>query len=126
MTRLPHASHSTRRLIRQSTELAVAAPAVVAHRLTQMARAGLAPGPADHAELQRMTLEKVAAFQQGWMAMWLEAWRWPWSLWSHGLPGARPPRGSAWEPWLRVAAAGLAPVHRKATANARRLGRRRP
>lgn len=106
--------------MRQSAELAVAAPSVVAHRLTQMARAGMRPGPADHAEMQRMTTEKLMAFQQGWMAMWIEAMRWPWTIMSGGMGGL----GSL-TPWVRMASAGLTPVHRTATANARRLGRRR-
>ena len=49
---------------RQATDLAVAAPQVVAHRLTRMAMAGANPSARDRREFTRMVSEKQTAFQQ--------------------------------------------------------------
>jgi len=69
-----------------------------------------------------MGVEKVFAFYESWNAMLLELFRAnldlalsPFRFWSFGR-GRR--RG------LRILGAGLAPIHRRATANARRLRRR--
>jgi hypothetical protein len=116
----------------QATELAWAAPQVMAHRLLRMATAGPQPSARDQREFARMGAEKMAAFYESWTAMafealrqqqawWLSAWRmsaWPWSW---------PPIGSARKrhhALQRIAAHGLAPVHRRTLANAKRLGRR--
>ena len=116
----------------QATELAWAAPQVIAHRLLRMATAGPQPSARDQREFARMGAEKMAAIYESWAAMafealrqqqawWLSAWRmpaWPWSW---------PPIGSARKrhhALQRIAAHGLAPVHRRTLANAKRLGRR--
>ena len=108
--RKPHAQ----RLARQFTELAFAAPQVVAHRTLRMAAASSPPSARDQAEFMRMGTEKVAAFYQSWGAMWM-------AMWALQFDFARAMSGAA----LSVTGAGLAPVHRRAVANARRLGRRR-
>ena len=116
----------------QATELAWAAPQVIAHRLLRMATAGPRPSARDQREFVLMGAEKMAAFYESWTAMtfealrqqqvwWVAAWRtmaWPWSW---------PPTGSTRQrhrALQRIAAHGLAPVHRRALANAKRLGRR--
>lgn len=120
------------------TELAVAAPQVVSHRLARMARSGPLPGAADRREFERMGAEKVAAFWESWTAMALQSWNtqqsvlaslqaaWWRTLW---FPFARPGRaafGPSPAQWhghtLDVLARGLAPVHRRAVANSKRLG----
>ena len=105
-----HAQQSLK-LAQHATELMVAAPQVVAHRLTRMAQAGHTPNARDRAEFQRMGAEKMAAFWESWQAMGLQAmmaWNLPW--WQSGSA------------WTTLMARGLAPVHRRAVANAKRLG----
>src|SRR3954471_2704457 len=106
-------------LARQATELAFAVPQVVAHRLTRLALAGPWPNARDRREFHGMGQEKVHAFWQSWFAMgWatVEAMQ---QATVAMLQGARVPLVDT----QRILAKGLAPVHRKATANARRLGR---
>ena len=78
---------------RQATDLAIAAPQVVAHRLTRMALAGANPSARDRREFTRMVSEKQTAFHQSWAAMglqsmvasqalmqaWMRMWWMPWS-----------------------------------------------
>jgi hypothetical protein len=115
MKRRRTAAHA--RLARQLTELAVAAPQVVLHRTTGMARAGLAPSAADMAEMARMSNEKVLAFYQSWGRMSLAAF----GSYASFFGSA----GAASTAAARVLSAGLVPVHAKAVANARRLGKAR-
>jgi hypothetical protein len=107
------------RLSRQATELAIAVPQVVAHRLARLALAGPVPSARDRREFHGMGQEKVLAFWQSWFAMgWamLEASQ---LAWVAVLQGARVPLPDA----HGILSKGLAPVHRRATANARRLAR---
>lgn len=120
-----------RTLARHVTELALAAPQVVAHRMTRMALAGAKPSARDRREFKLMSAEKKAAFQESWQAMGLHAWRaqqqmamqmWQaaWMPWA----GARGPSASQWQSaMLGVLGKGLKPVHRRAVANAKRLGK---
>jgi|APFre7841882630_1041343.scaffolds.fasta_scaffold270550_1 hypothetical protein len=121
---------------RETTELAAAVPIVVAHRVARMALAGPNPNVRDHREFARMSAEKVAAFSEAWVAMWdqslriqqevaLAAWRWWWSFWPTIRHWPALSKRDAPSAALRVLAKGLAPMHRRATANARRLGRAR-
>lgn len=123
-SRSPRASSAA-----QLLELGVAAPQVVAHRLARMASAGASPSARDRREFTGMVVEKQVAFAQAWTAMWLEGWRMQqrWLLaWFDSAP-ALPWRAAAdLAAWERVLARGIAPVHRRAVANARRLGRTRP
>lgn len=119
MPRMPARRRPHHSLARQSHELAVAVPLVVAHRLTRLALAGPLPSARDRREFHRMAQEKVHAFWQSWFAMgWaaLEALQQAWMAW---LGGARVPLVDAGA----ILGRGLAPVHRRATANARRLAR---
>ena len=119
-------------------ELAVAAPQVVAHRLVRLAAAGPQPGKADRREFHRMGAEKVAAFWESWAAMALQGWTvqqrtlanlqaaW-WRTWWTPLarPGAGafgPSAAQSQRHGLDVLSRGLAPVHRRAVANSKRLG----
>ena len=126
-------------------ELWMAVPAVVAMRTARMVAAGPVPNAADQVEFARMGSEKAHAFgasfaamaAQGqrahadWYATFVKAW-WsmcmkPWWLGpAHVLPGKRQQR--AWSrQYLADTAAmldhGLAPLHKAATENARRLSR---
>lgn len=111
----------------QLVELGIAAPQVVAHRLARMAAAGTRPSARDRREMVRMVVEKQAAFAQGWMAMWVEGWLAQQQLLlaclsgSPWAPGSAKQAGEAWE---RMLERGIAPVRRRAVANARRLSRR--
>lgn len=121
-------------LATQAAELAFAAPQVVAHRVARMAAAGARPSARDREEFTRMVAEKQAAFFESWGAMAVQAAAaqhalaasWWQSCWA--LPGGALTQGQAWARQaqgeaLGVLGKGLAPVHRKAVANAKRLAR---
>lgn len=122
-------------LVRQATQLAVAVPQVLTHRLARLAAAGAAPSQRDRREFTRMVAEKPAAFGQAWIAMALQAaaaqqafvlsmQRAAWAPWLGAVPpttGLAQWQGAA----LRALDKGLAPISRTATANAARLGRAR-
>ena len=121
-------------LAQQAAELALAVPQVVAHRMTRMALAGPHPSPRDRKEFARMVAEKNEAFGEAWRAMALHGVRTQQalgaSLFASFLSiakGRRPsPARSVAQlqhATLGVLGKGLAPVHRKAVANARRLAR---
>ena len=118
----------------KAAELAVAVPQVVTHRVTRMALAGPKLSPRDRKEFERMVAEKNAAFAASWVAMAQQAALAQQSLatsWMASFLGAgrgRQPSATAsarqWQAAaLGVLGKGLAPVHRKAVANARRLAR---
>jgi hypothetical protein len=110
---------SATKLSRQATELALAVPQVVAHRMTRMALAGPTLNARDRKEFHGMGQEKMVAFWQSWFGMgWAATQMWQ-KAWLAGLQGARVPLMDA----NRVLSQGLGPVHRKATANAKRLAR---
>jgi hypothetical protein len=125
------ARRSALRIGLQTTELMLSAPLVITHRLGRMRAAGAGISARDQREFQRMGAEKVAAFGESWNQMALQmlqanqqitqAWMAAW--W---LPARRPFARIAaqmQDSALRVIGGGLAPVHRRATANAKRLGR---
>lgn len=122
---------------RQATDLAVAAPQVVAYRLARMAAAGPNPSARDRREFTRMVSEKQTAFQQSWSAMglqsmvasqammqaWMRMWLTPWSTTSWN-GSALASQASQWQNAMwGVVGKGLAPVHRAAVSNAKRLAR---
>jgi hypothetical protein len=119
----------------QAAELAWAVPQVVAHRLARIAGAGLNPTLRDRKEFARMVSEKHDAFGESWQAM---AWQalhaqqaFAAALARAALSVPSPRRKNAAHALakelqrsaLAVAGKGLAPVHRRAVANAKRLGR---
>lgn len=110
-------------------EIAFAAPQVIAQRTSRMALAGAQPSARDRREMVRMGQEKAEAFGESWLAM-------GWRLWQLQTSAA----ASLWSQWLRqgpqmalaveqpllqalphIVATGLKPVHRRVTANAKRL-----
>jgi hypothetical protein len=131
---LSRRKHKTTSLVVKATELAFAAPQVVAHRLARMAIAGPTLSRRDRKEFKRMSAEKTEAFSESWNAMskqvldanqalaasifcsfWLPSLR---SIPSAGAVTARL-QGIA----VEVLGKGLSPVHRRAVANAKRLAR---
>ncbi|MFZ1640662.1 MAG: polyhydroxyalkanoate granule-associated phasin [Candidatus Contendobacter sp.] len=127
-------NRKTNSLVAKAAELAFAVPQVVAHRVTRMAIAGPSLSERDRKEFQRMCIEKTAAFGESWNAMTLQALRahqalaasFLRSFWSPSLKG-RPSASAVAAQWhsaaLGVLDKGLAPVHRTAVANAKRLAR---
>jgi hypothetical protein len=116
---MPRPRRRSRTVALQVAELAVAVPQVVAHRLTRLALAGAAPNERDRREFHQMSQEKVHAFWQSWFAMGWAVLRMQQQGWIALLQGARMPLIDLHQ----VLGQGLAPVHRAATANARRLAR---
>ena len=127
------------RLTRDAAQMANAVPQVVMHRVTRMMTAGALPSRRDQDEFYRMGAEKVAAFGESWTAMSMQAmaaqqqfagW-WMQTWWQVAMGGwLNPPTlqhlsNSAQQRWMNsmldVAARGMAPVHRRAVANAKRL-----
>lgn len=125
------ATRRARSVARHTTALAVAVPAVMAHRLTRVALAGPAPSARDRKEFALMASEKSAAFQSAWTRMTFEMMRahqalalrffgalWTPSFWT-GFGAARQLQDAA----LGVWGAGLRPLQQTAVANARRLAK---
>lgn len=106
-------------------ELGFAAPQVIAHRLTRMALAGPTISARDRKEFAGMVMEKQAAVAQACMGMFAEAARFQQQFALSLLTGATPRihAARAKSAASRIAGAGLAPIHRKAVANAKRLAR---
>jgi hypothetical protein len=122
-------------------ETAVASPQVIAHRTARMAVAGALPDPADRKEFTGMVQEKAEASAEAARGMALEVYRINQQLgysamqhWMRAWTGALTPSSRRMTTPLvspiqaavmtsRVVAKGLAPVHRRATANAKRLRR---
>jgi hypothetical protein len=118
----------------QTAELAMAVPQVVAHRVTRMAMAGASPSARERREFHRMGAEKLAAFNESWQAMALQTLRanqqlslWfmrsLWYPWIGTRPSVRATSRQLNNAALGILAKGIAPVHRRAVANAKRLGR---
>jgi hypothetical protein len=129
-----HRSRNAKSLASKAAELGLAVPQVVAHRVTRMGMAGPTLSERDRKEFQRMVAEKHSAFSEAWSAMAKESVRAHQSLavsyvrsfWSPSLRAKTSPRSIVAQ--LQNAAFGvfdkaLAPVHRKAVANAKRLAR---
>ena len=106
-------------------ELGFAAPQVIAHRLTRMALAGPTISARDRKEFAGMVMEKQAAVAHAWMAMFAEGVRMQQQFALSLFTGATPRQHAAraQSASLRVVSTGLAPFHRKAVANAKRLAR---
>ncbi len=130
-TRRPRNSKS---LLTQAAELSLAVPQVVAHRVARMAVAGHAPSARDRKEFALMLAEKKDAFGESWNAMAQQAVRanqslavsFMDSLWAPSLRGKASTTALATQlhhAALGVLGKGMAPVHRKAVANAKRLAR---
>jgi hypothetical protein len=121
-------------LSRKYTELTIAVPQVVAHRATRAALAGPIMSERDRREFQRMVNEKQAAFAQACLEMALpmlrinlqlmtalfRAFFAPFSLTTPSLAAAG---AKAHHAVVAVLGKGLAPIHRTAVLNAKRLSK---
>jgi len=119
-------------LATKSTQLALAAPQVIAHRISRVAQAGPRPSSRDHKEFTRMATEKQTAFLTAWNGMALEVFKYQQGFMLKWFQ-------AAWMPWtgtkmtfasmaaqlhkagMATVLSGLAPIHRTAVANAKRL-----
>lgn len=121
-------------LAAQSFELGIAAPQVIAHRLARMASAGTSPSARDRAEFHRMGVEKIAAMNEAWTAMATQAFlenqkfalsfmQSVWFPWMRPTPTAKSVSRQLNRAAVSVLGKGMAPVRRRAVANAKRLGR---
>ena len=121
----------------KSAELALAVPQVVAHRVARMALAGPSPSDRDRREFQLMVSEKQAAFAQAWTAMGMESFRASQAIatsmfgaffnpFSRNKSSAAVIATTVQNAAVGVLEKGLAPVHRKAVSNAKRLARTKP
>ena len=121
-------------LAAQATELSMAVPRVMAHRLTRMALAGSTPSERDRKEFDLMSSEKSAAFLESWKAMAVQSMRANQALsmsffrafWSPSMTEklcmgniTTQMQNAA----IGVLGKGMAPVHQRAVANAKRLSR---
>lgn len=122
----------TQSLVAKAADLAFAVPQVVAHRVTRMAIASPSLSKRDRKEFHRMGAEKMAAFSESWSAMAMQAFRanqalaasFLRSFWSPlWRPSASEIAAQLQNAALGVVGKGMAPVHRKAVANAKRLAR---
>lgn len=113
------------------SELAFAAPQVIAARLWQMAAAGPNISKRDQKEMFVMVNEKVAGFSEAWHTLWLESLRLQNKMFFDALamnPATPDSTVAMMESWSNAAfgalpATVLAPIHKRATANAKRLKR---
>ena len=130
-----HRTRTTKAVTRQVTDLAFAIPQVVAHRLTRMALAGTRPSARDRKEFYLMGAEKWTAFNESWAAMTMQLTRENqkmalammrslWFPWATTGPSTRSTADQMSAATMGVVHKGLAPVHRRAVANAKRLGSR--
>jgi hypothetical protein len=130
-------TRKTSLFMKQAAKLAIAVPQVVAHRMTLMAWAGPQPQSSDRRELKLMSDEKTEAFNESWIAMARQAFAAQQALsfsmfdslmWSplRGLPSAGAVVNQVNRAAMGVLSQGMAPVHRRAVANARRLSRHKP
>ncbi len=121
---------SVDRVGRQIGELAMATPQVMSYRMNRLASIGNWTRR-DLDELHLMGAEKVTAFFESWQAIGRQNMRFQQET-AAGIPTLLS------QPWLtkltpawvadhamRALSTGLAPVHRRAVANARRLAGKR-
>ena len=141
MTPSLRTSAHVQRLATKSLELSLAAPQVVAERVSRMMAAGPNPSAHDQQEFIRMGNEKVVAFCESWIGMWGEAYDAFWRAASSMVstpslltptssdPFAALGMGKVTNRMLKqqvnalacVLNAGISPVHAAAVSNAKRL-----
>lgn len=137
MTRALHKTAT--RVSAKASELSVAAPQVVAHRMARMFSAGAVPNASDQREFMRMGTEKLEAFVESWGAMSAQAMQAqqqmtlslvqtlcnPW-MWAAGpIKPLQHLHDQAQHSMLHLIEQGVDPLHRRAVANAKRLNRRK-
>lgn len=129
-------SRKSKALATKAVELAIAVPQVVAHRVARMAIAGPTLSERDRKEFNLMVVEKRTAFAQAFQAMATQTVRanqalaasflrsmWSPNFW--GKPAVRKAATQVQGAALGILGKGMAPVHRKAVANTKRLARTR-
>lgn len=118
----------------QAAALAVAVPQVIVHRAIRMAMAGASPSARDRKEFHRMGAEKVAALTESWNAMAVQTFRANqqlalsymqslWFPWLSPMSSAKSASRQLSNAALGILGKGMAPIRRRAVANAKRLGR---
>ena len=116
-------TRTQRAVARHLAEVAMAVPQILVHRAGVIAAAQ--PSEDHRRELNLMVSEKAAAFSESWIAMSMQAMRvnlaWSAGFFRSPLAPVTPDQMNA--DLLSVFGAGLAPVHRVAVANAKRLSR---
>ncbi len=123
-------------LAAQAAEMTMAVPQVVAHRVARMALAGHTPSERDREEFDLMSSEKSAAFLESWQAMTVQAmranqalsmsfFRALWSPTTVGKLSMCSMTAQVHNAAIGVLGKGMAPVHRRAVANAKRLSHTR-
>ncbi|MCB1753954.1 MAG: hypothetical protein KDJ38_00435 [Gammaproteobacteria bacterium] len=123
----------SRSVTNQLAELSMAVPQVVMQRLSLMMLAGPNPSARDLREMNMMWTEKMIAFHESWSAMTFEALRANqqlsrclfdsfWSCSPFNLLNAPAHTDYLQRTASNILGKGLAPVHRRAVANAKRLG----
>ncbi|MEX0604030.1 MAG: polyhydroxyalkanoate granule-associated phasin [Marinobacter sp.] len=124
-------NRNTQSIAAKTVGLAFAVPQVVARRLARMVASGPTLSARDRKEFKLMGAEKLAAFKESWYAMALQtirssqalaanSFRSFWSSPGVGHPSARM-AAQLKNAALGIVNKGIAPFHRKATANAKRL-----
>ena len=117
---MPRRKKSFARMSLDSMRASHDAAVTIAARLPMIAKASRSPGAPPSPEMQAMVSEKVAAGVQGAAAASF-AWG---QFWTRAmLGGIRTPIDAA-HGLANVAAAAMAPAHKKVRANARRLSRK--
>jgi hypothetical protein len=103
-------------------EMMLAAQHVVGRRSAIIADACRDPARADHAEMAKMGAEKIAAFGEAASTLWAEWMALQLDL-GRSLAGGHSARRSVGMATRMMGAGGkaLAPIHKRATANAKRL-----
>ena len=118
----------------KAAELVFAAPQVIAHRLTRMALSGPELSARDRREFDGMWKEKSDAFGASWNAIARQTalaqqtlagsfFKSMMTLATGGRPSVAKSAAQMQKSMLDIVDKGLAPVHRKAVANAKRLSR---
>src|SRR5580698_9741651 len=133
-------NQKSRSLAVKSMELALSVPQVVAHRVVQMASAGPRLSGRDLKEFEMMVSEKHATFAQAWSSMAVHCFRANQALaismsdfffslfftpFTSKWPSMASASSHAQDAVIGLLSKGLAPIHRKAVLNARRLAKTR-
>jgi hypothetical protein len=121
----------------KATELSMAASQVIAHRVTRMALAGPSLSDRDRKEFQSMVSEKHTAFAQAWSDMAMQAFRsnqalaesvlrfWFVTPFLYNKRSTGSVAALVQKETIDILDKGIAPFHRKAVSNARRLAKTR-
>lgn len=123
---------TTQKLSQQALDMSLSVPFVMTQRMMQMATADWPLSTKDKKEFTRMGSEKVLAFGEAWFAMAAKTWQTQFMLAQQLMLGALGPNANylkmaqtaqtkSLENMQRVMVAGVAPIHAKTGANAKRL-----